>query len=312
MDRFAELQAFVAVVEAGGFSSAARALGQSRSSVNRLVIGLETRLGVQLLHRTTRSVVPNATGQALYERARRLVDDVDEVEQAVGPSPRAPAGILRLGAPLPFGDLDFSRLVTAFMARHPSVQLEVQFENRRVDPGAEGHDLLIRIAAPDTPNEPDEPTRLIHRRILPLEHILCAAPSYLVRCGRPHSLAALADHAALFLQRDAARPGWQMAGPDGPVAVPIRPVLVANTFETLLTAVRAGLGIAVLPAVAVRTDLAAGRLVALMEEHRLPACELQLVYPSSRHLSARVRVFVEFVEAWCRTLSGSGDGVTTG
>ncbi|MEM8742369.1 MAG: LysR family transcriptional regulator, partial [Pseudomonadota bacterium] len=176
MDRFAELQAFVAVVEAGGFSSAARALGQSRSSVNRLVIGLETRLGVQLLHRTTRSVVPNATGQALYERARRLVDDVDEVEQAVGPSPRAPAGVLRLGAPLPFGDLDFSRLVTAFMARHPNVQLEVRFENRRVDPVAEGHDLLIRIAAPDTPNEPDEPTRLIHRRILPLEHILCAAP----------------------------------------------------------------------------------------------------------------------------------------
>lgn len=293
MDRFSELRAFTAVIDAGGFSAAARQTGQSRSSVNRLVLALEERLGAQLLHRTTRSVSPTSTGRALYERARRLLDDLDEMERAAGSTRTEAAGRLRISAPPPFGELDFSELVAQFLKEHPSVQIEIAFESRLVDPIAEGHDLVIRIA------QPDEETILVDHRILRLEYLLCAAPDYLERRGSPASVADLGAHATLHQWHGETTPLWTLSGPAGPVSVSIRPVLLANSLHALLTAARAGLGIAIMPEYAVRSDLAEGRLRRVLDDHHLPARMLQVIYPPARHLSAKVKIFTEFVETWC-------------
>ncbi|MEL6768179.1 MAG: LysR family transcriptional regulator [Pseudomonadota bacterium] len=296
MDRFAELRAFTAVIEAGGFSSAARVLGQSRSSVNRLVIGLEERLGAQLLHRTTRSVSANSTGRALYEKARQLLDDLDEIEHSVQAARSEPEGRLRISAPLSFGELDFSAIVAAFLARHPKVEVDISFENRMVDPIAEGFDIVIRVA------EPDEETILVDHRIVTLDYLPCASPRYLETRGTPTEAAALADHAILHLRHGstaAAGAVWTLEGPAGPVSVAVRPVLTSNNLETLLTAAMEGLGIAVMPEYAVRTALEDGQLAAVLPGHRFPARMLQVIYPPARHLSAKVRLFAEYVEEWC-------------
>ena len=139
MDKFSELRAFIKVIENGGFSAAARAMGQSRSSVNRLVIALEARLGVQLLNRTTRSVSATSSGQAMYERARQVLDDLDEMERSVSSVRTEAIGRLRISVPLSFGDLDFGQLIASFMVQHPAVEVEMTSEARLVDPVAEGY-----------------------------------------------------------------------------------------------------------------------------------------------------------------------------
>lgn len=293
MDRFSELSAFVAVVDAGGFAAAARELGQSRSSVNRLVIGLEERLGVQLLHRTTRSVSTTSSGLALYENARQVLGDLEELEQSVSLARSEPIGKMRISVPQSFGGLDFSRLVVDFMAQHPRVELEVIAENRIVDPVAEGYDAVIRVA------EPDEETSLVDHRILVLDYRICAAPNYLDRHGTPDTPDELRGHSTLLQGPDLGAPTWSLAGPDGPRTIPLRPVLAANNLETLLKAAVSGLGIALLPAYAIRSQLADSRLVPLLPEWRPPDRALQVIYPPTRHHAAKVRSFTDFVYAWC-------------
>ncbi|MEM6488542.1 MAG: LysR family transcriptional regulator [Pseudomonadota bacterium] len=293
MDRFSEIRAFAAVVEAGGFAAAARELGQSRSAVNRLVIALEERLGVQLLHRTTRSVSANSTGRALYQRARRLLDDLEDMESAVASAQSEPVGRMRLSVPLSFGRLDFAAMLAGFMRAHPKVEIEVSFDNRFVDPVAEGFDAVVRVATPD------EETSLVDHRILTLDYLLCAAPSYLAARGTPTVLKDLGRHAVLFHQQSMASPEWRLEGPDGPVTVALRPVLAANNLGALLPAAVEGLGIAMLPAYAVREALSDDRLRQVLPDHRPPPRMLQVIYPPSRHLSAKVRLFNDFLREWC-------------
>ena len=293
MDRFAEIRAFLDVVEAGSFSAAARVTGQSRSAVNRLVIALEERLGVQLLHRTTRSVSLNSNGSALYERAKRLLDDLEEIERAVSSTRREPFGMLRISAPHSFGDLDFSKIVAAFLKRHPKVTIDLSFENRLVDPVAEGYDIVIRVS------EPDEQTMLVDHRVLSLDYLLCASPDYLATYGTPETIQELGAHKLLALEQATQTGHWTFVGPDGPTRVPLRPVLCANSLDAILTATTFGLGISVLPEYAIRSELKTDSLRSILKDYRFPSRMLQVVYPPARHLSAKVQVFTDFVDAWC-------------
>ncbi|MEM6438717.1 MAG: LysR family transcriptional regulator [Pseudomonadota bacterium] len=293
MDRFSELKAFVSVVDAGGFSAAARDMGRSRSAVNRLVIALETRLSVQLLNRTTRSVSATSTGLALYERARRVLDDLQEIERLVGSAATNPAGKLRISAPQSLGDMDFPALIAGFMAECPQVEMDVVFDARLVDPVAEGFDLALRIA------EPDEETMLVDHRVLELRYILCAAPAYLDSAAPLERPEDLARHAALYHRADGRRPAWSLSGPEGPVRAPVRPVLASNTLDVLRSAACAGLGVAMLPEYAVRSNLESNRLRPVLRDFSPPSRMLQIVYPATRHLSARVALFVGFVTRWC-------------
>ncbi|MEO0679153.1 MAG: LysR family transcriptional regulator [Pseudomonadota bacterium] len=298
MDRFSEIHAFVSVMEAGGFSAAARDAGRSRSSVNRLVIALEARLGAQLLNRTTRSVSPTSTGAALYEPAKRLLDDLDAIETAVASASTDPAGKLRISAPQSLGDLDFPKLIVGFMKAHPKVEIDVVFETRLVDPVAEGFDLALRIA------EPDEETTLVDHRILELGYVLCAAPAYLDARGEPADPGDLSDHAVLHQGPSHGVKRWTLEGRDGNASVPVQARITSNTLDMLREAACQGLGIAMMPEFAVRSDLDSGRLKRVLSDYRLPSRMLQVIYPPTRHLSARVTAFVDFVAAWC--LEGEG------
>ena len=293
MDKFAELRAFTAVVDAGGFSSAARELDQSRSAVNRLVLALEERLGVQLLHRTTRAVSTTSHGKAFYERARQLLDDLDEAEQAVSLARTDPVGMLRVSVPLSFGDLDFSDLIARFLKRYPLVAVDVSFDSRFVDPVAEGFDVVLRVSLPD------EKTTLVDHRVAALDYVLCASPDYLAARAAPKRPVELGGHQILFHRQSGQSMSWILHGPGGIETVTILPRLSANNLEALLVASRAGLGIAIMPEYAIRSDLVTGRLQRVLPTYQLAQRTLQVIYPPARHLSAKVRYFTEFVEEWC-------------
>lgn len=293
MDRFSELRAFTAVVEAGGFSAAARDLGQSRSAVNRLVIALESRLGVQLLHRTTRAVSTTSTGQALYERARQLLHDLDEMESTVSSARNEPVGKLRVSVPLSFGDLDFSDLIARFLTTYPRVAIDVCFDSRFVDPVSEGFDVVLRVS------QPDEETPLVDHRIVELNYILCASPSYLADRDPPKKPDDLKSHEILFHRQLGEATIWWLDGPGGIETVTVAPRLTANNLEALRTAACTGLGVAVMPEFAIRSELEAGRLTRILPQYHLAPRMLQVIYPPARHLSAKVRHFTDFVVDWC-------------
>ena len=295
MDRFSELHAFRAVVEAGGFSAAARELGQSRSAVNRLVLALEARLGVQLLNRTTRVVSPTSMGHALYDRSRQLLDDLVEIETAVSSARTDPVGTLRVSVPLSFGDLDFSDLIAQFLVTYPRVDMDVSFDSRFVDPVAEGFDVVIRVS------QPDEETPLVDHRIVELDYVLSASPDYLQRHKTLERPADLGSHEILFHRQPGQPPRWALSGPDGGETISFNPRLSANDLAMLLAAAKAGLGIAILPEFAIRSELQTGSLLRVLPDHHLPPRMLQVIYPPARHLTAKVRHFTEFVEAWCST-----------
>ncbi|MEO0717857.1 MAG: LysR substrate-binding domain-containing protein [Pseudomonadota bacterium] len=291
MDKFAELQAFAAVVEHGGFSAGARELNQSRSTTNRLVIALEERLQVQLLNRSTRRVSITSEGEAFYERARRILDDLEEAEAAVTTSHDAAVGQMRISAPLTFGGLNISKDVTDFLGAHPRLEIELNLETRMIDPVAEGYDVVVRVS------QPDEETMLVDHRITSFPYIACAAPSYIETAGDPQHPSELRNHALLQHRRTGESRVWEFTGPGGGVTVPVKPLLCSNNLDPLRDAALAGLGIAVLPGFAIRDDLKDGTLRAVLEGYRLPERVLQVIYPPSRHLSAKVRLFTDFLVA---------------
>lgn len=281
-----ELETFVAVVEGGTFSAAARALSLPVSTVSRQVSRLEDRLGVRLLNRTTRRVTPTGPGQSYFERARRIVAESHDAEEEVRQMHGEPRGLLRISAP-PSG-LRASlveELVCAFMLRHPAIEVELAAESRFVDLVAEGYDLALRGGIL-------RDSSLTARRLLRMRTGLVAAPGYLERHGRPRRVSDLARHQLVVQRSPTRQPRWPLA-PRGSIAV--RGRLTTNDLSLARAAAIAGLGIAYMPLMLVDQELAAGRL-----EHVLPNAVgrdtdgLHLVYPQGRLLAAKVRVFIDF------------------
>ncbi|MEW5770549.1 MAG: LysR family transcriptional regulator [Pseudomonadota bacterium] len=289
MDRFAEMRLFVAVVEAGSLSAAADRLGVAKSAVSRRLAELEARLGAELLHRTTRRLNLTDTGRAFFERAQRILADLEEAEQAVSQAHAEVRGRLKVALPLGFGLLHLMPLINEFLALHPAVEFDLDFNDRQIDLMQEGFDLAIRIARlPDS--------SLIARRLAPVRSVLCASPAYLARHGTPTRAADLAGHVALVYS-NLANPGvWHYVGPDGlaaSVTVPVR--LRANDGGFLRRAAVAGHGLILLPSFYLGESLRAGELVPLLTDHAWPEASAYALYPPTRHLSRRVRALVDFL-----------------
>ena len=287
MDKLAAMRAFVTVVDQGGFAAAARVTGQSRSAVNRLVIALEDDLGVQLLNRTTRRVSPTANGVAFHERAREILGDLDDAERDVRQSHREAVGRLRVNAPMSFGTMHLGPAVADFMAKHPRLQVDLQLNDRFVDIVGEGFDLAIRIA------EPQEDTSFVDVRICEARRVICAAPAYLAEHGRPTHPRDLRHHACLHYGE--AGNLWRLIGPEGSLAVHVDPVLSSNNGEVLRDAAVRGIGICLLPTFVVGAELQAGRLATVLADFVPPRLMLSAIYPPSRHLSAKLRLFTDFL-----------------
>lgn len=290
MDKFESMRAFARVVEAGGFAAAAREMGLSRSVVNRSVINLENELGTQLLSRSTRRVTPTETGLAFYDRAVAILAELDDALTAVTELQERPTGNLRINAPMSFGTLHLSSVVTEFMAEHPGLHVELVLNDRRVDPIEEGFDVTIRAA------EAAPSTSLITKEIVPAKRVLCASPGYVDQHGEPGDPRELKAHRCLHYGYLSSGSQWRLTGPEGDRAYAINCVMWSNNGEALKDAAVRHQGIALLPTFVVGGDLQDGRLRTILPDYAPPLLSLCAMYPRHRHLSAKVRLFVDLLE----------------
>lgn len=293
-DRLEEMATFVRVVEAGSLTGAARRLEVAKSAVSRRLAELEGRLGVQLLRRTTRTLHLTDAGHAFYQRCVRILADVDEAELAVSDVHGRLAGQLRVAAPLSFGIAHLQPAVEAFLAEHPDVRFDLDLDDRQVDLMAENFDLGIRIA-------PLADSSLVARRLATVEHVVCASPDYLARHGTPATPAELAEHDCLTYANAPESDAWHCTDAQGrEQRIPVRSRLRANNGDLLREAAVAGLGVVFQPRFIVHRALAEGELVPVLTDCDWSRVDAWALYPQTRHLSARVRAFVDFLVEWFR------------
>jgi len=289
MDQFLTIRAFTKVVEAGGFAAAAREMGISRSVVNKYVVTLENELGIQLLRRSSRQVSPTEAGIAFYDRAVSILNELQEAIAAVTQLQEQPRGNLRINAPMTFGVLHISPLLGDFMARYPDVHVELVLNDRLIDPIEEGFDITVRIA------EMSSSTSLITREIVPVRRVLCASPAYLAVHGEPQEPRELREHRCLHYGYQETVNQWKLAGPYGVQSVNINCVMWSNNGESLKQVALRDQGLILLPTFIVGDELQRGQLSTVLNDYCPADLALCAVYPRHRHLSAKVRLFVEFL-----------------
>ena len=290
MDKFASLEAFTQVVQSGGFAAAARKMGVSRSTVNKLVINLENELKVLLLQRSTRKVVPTATGLAFYERCLNILGELEAAELELSELQTKPRGTLRLNAPMSFGTMYLGKAIAEFMTQYPELQVQLTLDDRAIDPIAEGYDLTIRISQPETnPN-------LISQAIAPIPRILCAAPGYLAEQGIPNRPEQLTEHSCLHYGQIVTGNQWLLQNGDRQEKITVKGVLCSNNGEVLRDAAVKGLGIALLPTFIIKSKLEIEELVRVLPDYQPPELNLYLLYTLNRHLNTKVRLLVEFLQ----------------
>lgn len=288
MDRYEEMRLFTAVVDTGSFVAAAEAMQVSKAGVSRHVAELETRLGVRLLHRTTRRLSLTDEGEVFHTRCTALLAGLAEAEDEIRSRSGEATGLLRIAVPVSYGLLRLAPLWPVFMQRHPRVTLELTLSDRMVDLVEEGYDLAVRIARLQA-------SSLVSRRLGSTRTVLCASPGYLARHGTPEHPSQLADHTVLFYNLVSTGENWSFDGPDGPVAAKFVSRLRTNSGDTCRAAAIAGQGIILQPAFIVGEDLRSGALVELMPDYRSTTFGIHAVYPSRRHLPPKVRVMIDFL-----------------
>lgn len=288
MDKFQEMKVFAAVVDAGSFVRAAEALNASKTAVSRLVGDLESRLGVRLMHRTTRRLSLTDEGTAFHARCKELLAGVDEAEAEITAHAGEVVGQLRVNVPVSFGLMHLAPLWADFLHQHPKVTLEVSLVDRLVDLVDEGYDLAVRIARLPS-------SSLISRKLTATRMILCASPGYLQRHGHPAVPAELASHPVLTYTLLATGDSWEFDGPEGRVSVKVSPRLQSNNGETCMAAALRHQGVILQPSFLVAEHLASGALVELMPQYRSIELGVYAVYPTRRHLPAKVRVMVDYL-----------------
>jgi DNA-binding transcriptional LysR family regulator len=291
MARLNEIEAFVCVIETGGFTAAADKLGVSPSAISKLMARLEERLGVRLLQRTTRQMRPTAEGEAYYKRASALVEELREIETQIGREGSVPRGLLRVTTSVGLGLSQISKLVPDFLRRYPEVRLELNLEDRNVDLVGEGFDIGIRFGrAPDS--------SLKSRQLGHVTRQIFAAPSYLERSGRPRKPQDLAQHNCLNFRHMNWLNVWPMREKKGGVEreFPVAGNFVADNGELLYLMALEGVGIMRLADFMVADDVAKGRLVLLLEEFNpRPDVPIYLAWPPQRFEPPRLRAFIDYM-----------------
>ena len=289
MDQLQAMRVFSKVVEAGGFARAAERLGLSASAVSRHVADLEAHLRVRLLNRTTRRFSLTESGQAFLERLQQLLADLDEAEQAATRSAVRPHGTIRLNAALAFGVVYLAPLLHRYLERFPEVRVDVTLGDRVVDLVEEGYDVALRIGELRQAN-------LVARRLGSTRLVACAAPEYLRQRGTPTSPADLAGHDCLSYTYASALGEWRFRDAAGHEHAPrVSGRLQSNNGNLLRDAALAGGGVVILPSFLVSDDLRAGRLTQVLPAWRTREFPISAVYASRKHLSAKVRSFVDFL-----------------
>jgi DNA-binding transcriptional LysR family regulator len=288
MDRLTSLNAFVRVVDTGGFSAAGRKLNMSTTMVSNHVQALEDRLGARLLNRTTRRVSLTEVGKAYYDRCVQILADIEQADGIAGALQLTPRGTLRVYTPTQMVQF-LAPVVNSFLASHPGVNVDVTIGERAIDMIDEGYDIMVRMIPP-----PD--SSLIVRSLATWRHVLCCSHAYLEKHDRPQQLAELAERNCIRHVNYPYGEEWRFVDRKGtPASVRVSGNLVTNSGEMLHQAVRGGIGICLAPGFLIRDDLEAGRLVRLLPEYRPVEFSMNAVYPHRHHLSAKVRTFIDML-----------------
>ena len=289
MDRFQAIRVFAQVAESGSFTAAAAKLGLSATATSRHVADLEARLHTRLLNRTTRRVSLTESGQTFYERSVQLLADLDEAEQEALRAAVVPRGTIKLTTSITFGVRHVGPAIAGFLAAHAEVRFDVSLSDRVVDLVEEGFDLAIRIGAPGSEN-------VVARKLGETRLVPCASPAYLAAHGAPQVPEDLARHNCFTYEYVSPRNLWRFRDPaGGERSVRVKGNLHSNNGDLLAEAAARGAGVVFEPAFIVGPEVRAGRLVPLLQDFEPQATPIYAVYPSRKHLSAKVRLFVDFL-----------------
>lgn len=288
MDKLTSLRAFVKVVELGSFSEAGRQLRLSRSAISKYIADLERDLGVQLIHRTTRRVSPTENGQVYFERSLGVLAELDAADHAVAQLQSTPRGLLRVNAPMSFGTIKLGPLIADFMAQYPDLQIQLVLSDEHVDPVQGGLDVTLRIAELDN-------SSLIARKLTAVDRVVCASPGYFQNHGTPAHPNDLRNHQCLTYGFLSTGNQWKLTGADGDHWIAPPWTLCANNAEVLRDAAVRGRGIAVLPIFLAEQELKSGALATCLDNYKAPPLSLYAIYPPTRHLSVKVRLFIDFL-----------------
>ena len=281
---------FARVVESGGFSAAARELGISKSAVSKQVSQLEEQLKARLLNRTTRSLSLTEIGRDFHQRCQRIVAEAEEAVLAVNQLQDEPRGTLRLNLPMSFALDHITPLIPEFIKRHPELGMDMDLDDRVIDMIEEGYDMAVRIARlPDS--------SMVARKLAPFRAVICATPEYWKEHGKPTRPQDLSEHNCLQYKYLAGGNEWRFKGPKGPLGVKIKGTIRANNGSALHSVLLGGLGVGMLPSFIVGDNLKAGELECVLEDWMETDLGIYAVYPQTRHLSTKVRVFIDFLVA---------------
>lgn len=291
MDRLEDLRLFTLVAEGRSFTKAADKLGLSKSAASRRIGELETRLGARLFNRTTRHISLTQVGEGFYARVTQALDALEEAERSVASQHAAPRGVLKLAAPMSFGIVHLSGAIADFMGLYPEVTVDMDLSDRFVDLVEEGYDLAVRIGRL-------KDSSLVARRLCPVRAVICASPDYLNRRGTPQTPADIADHDCLIYTNVQNPDQWTFRtapGSEETQNVRLKGRLRANNGDALREAAMHGQGLVLLPTFIVGDALAAKRLVPVLDTWLPPPSAANALYPANRHLSPKVRAFVDFL-----------------
>jgi DNA-binding transcriptional LysR family regulator len=290
LDRYKQLEAFVCAVESGSLAKAARSIGITPAMLGRHVDALERRLGVKLLHRTTRQLLLTEEGAVFVEQCRRTLGELETAEELVRSGGHTAVGHLRLTAPAGFGRRHVAPHAPAFLDKHPQVSISCELTDRVVELERERFDLGIRIGSVLDPD-------LVAVRLARNRRVVCATPAYLEQRGAPKTLEELSQHECLVITPSAGQTAyWSFQSKDRPLRVPVRGRLDCNDGELLHRWVREGLGLAWRSTWEIGAELARGLLVTVLDEFALPDYDIRAFYPQQKHVPARVRFFVEHLK----------------
>ena len=289
MNRLREMEMFVRVIDSGSFSAAARYLNMGQPAVSKMIAGLEDRLGVRLLTRSTRKLSPTEAGTAFYERAVRAIGEANEAEAAAQGAGAGLEGRLRVSAPVTFSRLHLVPKLGSFLNAHPRVQLDLVMDDRVVDLVAENIDVAIRMGVLTD-------SALKARKLGQAERLVIASPAYLARRGVPRTPADLLEHDGIIYGQSSGGQEWIFRRGTSETSVYLRTRLKLSAAEGVREAVLAGQGFAIASRWMFTPELKSGEVVSILEEWRLPPIDLWVIYPSGRLTSAKARTFIKWVE----------------
>lgn len=290
MQNLNDMVTFARVVEASGFSEAARQMGVSKSRVSKSIARLELSLGVRLLNRSTRGLSLTEIGAAFHEHCIRITEEAAQAAEVVGRLQSEPRGVLRVTAPVAFGRLHVAPAVAEYLSRYPRLKLDMTITDRMVDLVSEGYDVAIRIR-----REPS--LHVVARELAPVHRVVCATPDYFKRRGVPTVPHELAEHNCLHYTHFGTQGQWRFQSTEGEIVVPVKGSLRIDDDDTLAQAVLSGLGVAMLPTFIIGPELQAGRLRSVLSDYVPLERRLYAVHLPNVRLPIKIRAFIDFLQA---------------